>query len=101
MKSRQLMIWAFAGFVMSLGMSFGGMAHVSSLNFFDPLRTGENQLFDFSMLLLFCAALIPTFLYWQLYGKRSMPWFETSWQFATNNVVDRKLVLGSAPMGPK
>ncbi|MEK6246905.1 MAG: YeeE/YedE family protein, partial [Planctomycetales bacterium] len=78
---------------------FGGMAHVSSLHFFDPLLTGENQLFDFSMLLLFCAALIPTFVYWQLYGKRSTPWFETSWDFVTNNVVDRKLVLGSAIFG--
>jgi len=84
---------------MSLGMSFGGMAHVSSLNFFDPFRTGETQIFDFSMLILFCAALIPTFLYWQLYGKRSKPWFESSWSFTDNKIVDRKLVLGSAIFG--
>jgi len=99
MNSRQLIIWALAGFLMSMGMSFGGMAHVSSLHFFDPLRTGENQLFDFSMLILFCAALIPTFLYWQLYGKRSTPWFVKSWDISTKTVVDRKLVLGSAIFG--
>jgi len=99
MKSRQLLIWLLAGFLMSLGMSFGGMAHISSLNFFDPLQTGENKLFDFSMLILFCAALIPTFLYWQLFGKRSKPWFESDWNFSTPNIVDRKLVLGSAIFG--
>jgi len=99
MNSQQLMIWALAGFIMSVGMSFGGMAHVSSLHFFDPLRTGENQIFDFSMLLLFCAALIPTFLYWQLYGKRTTPWIATSWNFVTDTVVDRKLVVGSAIFG--
>jgi uncharacterized membrane protein YedE/YeeE len=99
MKIRNLVIWVIAGFLMSMGMSYGGMAHVSSLDFFDPFRTGENQLFDFSMLILFCAALIPTFLYWQLYGKRSMPWFESRWKFTTNEVVDRKLVLGSVIFG--
>ncbi|MDG2341176.1 MAG: YeeE/YedE thiosulfate transporter family protein [Paracoccaceae bacterium] len=99
MKSQQLIVWALAGFLMSLGMSFGGMAHVSSLNFFDPFRTGVNQIFDFSMLLLFCAALIPTFLYWQLIGKRTTPWLAESWSFVTNNVIDRKLVLGSAIFG--
>lgn len=99
MKSRQLIIWVLAGFLISLGMSFGGMAHISSLHFFDPLLTGVNQLFDFSMLILFCAALIPTFLYWQLYGKRSTPWFEANWDFVSDKVVDRKLVLGSAIFG--
>ena len=99
MKMPQLVIWALVGFLLSMGMSFGGMAHISSLHFFDPLRTGENQLFDFSMLLLFCAALVPTFLYWQLYGKRSKPWFESRWEIPTNKVVDRRLVLGSAIFG--
>jgi len=99
MKSRQLLIWVVAGFLMSLGMSYGGMAHVASLNFFDPFHTGETQIFDISMLLLFCAALVPTFLYWQLYGKRSTPWLESSWNISTNTTIDRKLVLGSAIFG--
>ena len=63
MHMRQLAIWLAAGFIISVGMSLGGMAHLSSLYFFDPFRTGENALFEWSMLILFCAGLAPTFLY--------------------------------------
>jgi uncharacterized membrane protein YedE/YeeE len=100
LKGKQLTIWMIAGFVMSIGMSYGGMAHVSSLNFFDPFATGENHLWDLSMLILFCAALLPTFFYWQLVGKRTRkPLLDSEWHLPTNTVVDRKLVLGSLIFG--
>jgi len=88
-----------AGLVMSVGMSYGGMANVSSLHFFDPLGTGENGVYDWSMLILFCAALMPTMLYWQLFGRRTTPWFDSQWHLPTNTEVDRRLVLGSLIFG--
>jgi uncharacterized membrane protein YedE/YeeE len=80
-------------------MSYGGTADASSLHFFDPFGTGENAVHDWSMLILFCAALIPTFVYWQLFGRRTKPWFDTEWHIPTNKVVDRRLVLGSLIFG--
>lgn len=99
MQTRQLAIWIIAGFVMSVGMSYGGMAHLSSLYFFDPFQTGENHRFDFAMLILFCAGLIPTFMYWQLYGKNSVPWFDSEWHMKKDQAVDRGVVLGSGLFG--
>ena len=99
MESRQLAIWIAAGFIMSMGMSFGGMAHESSLYFFDPLRTGRHELFEWSMLILFCSALIPTFIYWQFFKRGPTPWFDTRWHIPTSTVVDRRLVLGSLFFG--
>ncbi|MCO4747026.1 MAG: YeeE/YedE family protein [Proteobacteria bacterium] len=98
-EPRQLAIWTLVGFVMSVGMSLGGMAHVSSLYFFDPFQTGENQRFDLAMLILFCAGLLPTFLYWQLFGKNAVPWLEPRWHLSTNRDVDRGLVVGSLMFG--
>jgi len=99
MSSRQLAIWIAAGFIMSVGMSLGGMAHESSLYFFDPLRTGRHELFEWSMLILFCAAVIPTFIYWQFFKRGPTPWFDTRWHIPTSTAVDRGLVLGSVFFG--
>jgi len=96
---RQLVIWVLCGFLMSAGMSIGGMAHVSSLYFFDPFRTGHFHVFDWSMLVLFCAALIPTAIYWQLLRRPSPPWFASRWQVPTDTKIDSKLVVGSAVFG--
>ncbi len=84
---------------MAFGMSAGGMAHASSLHFFDPLKTGDDHAFDFSMLILFCSALIPTFIYWQLFGKRTTPWFADAWHLPKSRVIDRGIVVGSAIFG--
>lgn len=97
--SKQLAVWVLCGLLMSLGMSFGGMAHESSLHFFDPFRTAESALFDWSMLILFCAALIPTMFYWQLVKRGPTPWFDTQWHLPTNSDIDRRLVFGSAIFG--
>lgn len=99
MSHRQLAIWFITGFIMSVGMSLGGMAHESSLYFFDPLRTGRHELFEWSMMILFCSAVIPTFLYWHLFKRGPTPWFDTRWHIPTNNELDLGLVLGSVIFG--
>ena len=99
MTNRQLAIWFVVGFVMSVGMSLGGMAHESSLYFFDPFRTGRHELFQWSMMILFCSAVIPTFIYWQFFNRGSSPWFDDQWHIPTSTEVDPRLVLGSVIFG--
>lgn len=84
---------------MSVGMSLGGMAHESSLYFFDPFSTGRHELFEWSMMILFCSAVIPTFIYWQFYKRGPSPWFDDEWHIPTNTEVDHGLILGSVIFG--
>ena len=99
MPNRQLAIWFVVGFVMSVGMSLGGMAHESSLYFFDPFRTGRHELFQWSMMILFCSAVIPTFIYWHFFNRGTSPWFDDKWHIPTSTEVDPGLVLGSVIFG--
>jgi len=95
----QLVIWVVCGFLMSVGMSVGGMAHVSSLYFFDPFGTGHFHTFAWSMLVLFCSALVPTVIYWQFIRRSSPPWLAAHWEVPTSTTIDRGLVVGSAVFG--
>jgi len=97
---KQLVIWAFAGFAMSFGMNLGGMAHASSLSFFDIFGTGHfSATYHPSLLIVFISGLLPAILYWQFYKRGPTPWWETQWHIPTNTVIDRWLIGGSIIFG--
>jgi len=95
-----LATWLLAGVLSACGIALGGMAHESSLSFFDPWPLARfAPSYTPSVLVVFIFALLPGVLYWQLYKRPARPWFGPKFNIPTSTVLDRYLVGGSLLFG--
>lgn len=83
------------GIVFGLGISISGMANPAKvLNFFDVAGT-----WDPSLIFVMGGAVIVTFLGYRFVLKRPMPLFDRKYLLPGSNVIDAKLIGGSAVFG--
>ena len=83
------------GIVFGLGISISGMANPAKvLNFFDVAGT-----WDPSLIFVMGGAVVVTFLGYRFVLKRSMPLFDRQFLLPGSNVIDLKLLGGSAVFG--
>lgn len=84
------------GLIFGLGILLGGMANPAKVvNFFDVAGT-----WDPSLAFVMGGALITTFIgYRVVFGTFKNPMFAADFSLPTSNMIDRKLVLGSATFG--
>ncbi|WP_306046731.1 DUF6691 family protein [Nioella sp. MMSF_3534] len=83
------------GIVFGLGISISGMANPAKvLNFFDVAGT-----WDPSLIFVMGGAVVVTFLGYRFVLKRPMPIFDRQFLLPGSNVIDLKLLGGSAVFG--
>ena len=83
------------GIVFGLGISISGMANPAKvLNFFDVVGT-----WDPSLIFVMGGAVVVTFLGYRFVLKRPMPLFDRQFLLPGSNVIDLKLLGGSAVFG--
>ena len=83
------------GIVFGLGISISGMANPAKvLNFFDVAGT-----WDPSLIFVMGGAVVVTFLGYRFVLKRPMPLFDRQFLLPGSNVIDLKLLGGSAVFG--
>ncbi len=84
------------GGLFGIGIALSGMANPAKvLNFFDIAGT-----FDPSLIFVMGSALVTAAIGYRLvFGARTAPVLETSFNVPTSKVIDSKLVLGSATFG--
>lgn len=85
-----------AGLVFGIGIAISGMGNPAKvLNFFDPLGS-----WDPSLAFVMGGALITAAVgYRLLFGARSAPLFDTKFHLPTSQMIDMKLIGGSALFG--
>ncbi len=85
-----------AGLVFGLGIAISGMGNPAKvLNFFDPLGT-----WDPSLAFVMGGALITTAIGYRLvFGRQSVPLFDSKFHLPTAKNIDASLVGGSALFG--
>lgn len=85
----------FTGLVFGVGLSISGMMNPAKvLNFFDLEGT-----WDPSLIYVMVGAIIVTFIGYRLVWRRAGPLFGDSFQIPNSNVIDARLVGGSAIFG--
>ncbi|WP_127560518.1 DUF6691 family protein [Nioella ostreopsis] len=83
------------GIVFGLGISISGMANPAKvINFFDVAGT-----WDPSLIFVMGGAVVVTFLGYRFVLKRPMPLFDRQFLLPGSNVIDLKLLGGSAVFG--
>ena len=83
------------GLVFGVGIAISGMANPAKvLNFFDIAGT-----WDPSLIFVMGGALITTFIGYRLVFGRKTPLLEGSFQIPTSQIVDMRLIAGSAVFG--
>lgn len=83
------------GIIFGLGISISGMANPAKvLNFFDVAGT-----WDPSLIFVMGGAVVVTFLGYRFVLKRPMPIFDRQFLLPGSNVIDLKLLGGSAVFG--
>ena len=86
--------WA-TGLVFGLGIAISGMMNPAKvLNFFDIAGT-----WDLSLAFVMGGAVAVTFIGYRLVWRRATPLFEDRFQVPNSNVIDARLVGGSALFG--
>ncbi len=90
------LIYAWAtGLVFGLGIAISGMMNPAKvLNFFDIAGT-----WDLSLAFVMGGAVAVTFIGYRLVWRRATPLFEDRFQVPNSNVIDARLVGGSALFG--
>jgi len=85
-----------AGLVFGIGIAVSGMGNPAKvLNFFDVFGT-----WDPSLAFVMGGALLTTLLgYRVIFGRRTMPLFDTKFHLPTLKVIDARLIGGSALFG--
>jgi len=83
------------GIIFGVGISLSGMANPAKvLNFFDVAGT-----WDPSLIFVMGGAVVVTFLGYRFVLKRPMPLFDRKFLLPGSNVIDAKLIGGSAVFG--
>ena len=90
------LIYAWAtGLVFGIGIAISGMMNPAKvLNFFDIAGT-----WDLSLAFVMGGAVAVTFIGYRLVWRRATPLFEDRFQVPNSNVIDARLVGGSALFG--
>jgi uncharacterized membrane protein YedE/YeeE len=91
----RIIIAYIIGIVFGVGISLSGMANPAKvLNFFDVAGT-----WDPSLIFVMGGAVVVTFLGYRFVLKRPMPMFDRKFLLPGSNVIDLKLLGGSAVFG--
>ena len=91
----RIVIAYLIGIVFGLGISISGMANPAKvINFFDVAGT-----WDPSLIFVMGGAVVVTFLGYRFVLKRPMPLFDRQFLLPGSNVIDLKLLGGSAVFG--
>ncbi|GHA55451.1 membrane protein [Amylibacter ulvae] len=91
----KLIFALFTGLVFGAGIALSGMMNPAKVfNFFDVAGT-----WDPSLAFVMGGAVIITFIGYRLVWRRDAPFFDGRFQIPTPNVIDARLIGGSAIFG--
>ena len=91
----KLIVIDLIGLVFGVGISVSGMANPAKvLNFFDIAGT-----WDPSLIFVMGGALVTTFIGYRLVFGRTAPLMENGFKLPSSNMIDARLVAGSAVFG--